>query len=170
MPLWTTRPETPADVTAVHAIVAAAFPTHDEAHLVDALRTDPHAWIDGLSMLAVDAHGTPAGHALLTRCHIDGVPALALAPCAVLPAAQRTGAGTAAIRAVLDAARTRAQENLVVVLGHAAYYPRFGFTRASAHGITAPIEVPDESLMALTLNPQHPTPTGAIRWANAFGI
>ncbi|MEU4155465.1 N-acetyltransferase [Actinoplanes sp. NPDC026670] len=170
MTTWTTRPETAADIPAIHGIVAAAFPTADEAHLVDALRTDPAAWIDGLSMLAVDPGGTPAGHALLTRCHIDGEPALALAPCAVLPAAQRTGAGSAAIRAVLAAARTRNQENLVVVLGHAGYYPRFGFTRASAAGITAPIEVPDEALMTLALDPARPTPTGTIRWASAFGI
>ncbi|MFC4068453.1 GNAT family N-acetyltransferase [Actinoplanes subglobosus] len=167
---WTTRGETPADIPAVHAVVAAAFPTADEAHLVDALRGDPHAWIDGLSMLAVDVHGTPAGHALLTRCHIDGTPALALAPCAVLPAAQRTGAGSAAVHAVLAAARTRAQENLVVVLGHAGYYPRFGFTRASGFGIKAPIDVPDEALMALVLDPSRPVPAGTIRWATAFGI
>jgi putative acetyltransferase len=167
---WTTRAEAPADIPAVHAIVAAAFPTADEADLVDALRADERAWIDGLSMLAVDDHGTPAGHALLTRCHIGGVPALALAPCAVLPAAQRTGAGTAAIQAVLDTARARGQENLVVVLGHAGYYPRFGFTRASGFGITAPIDVPDDALMALALDPAQPVPAGTIRWAAAFGI
>ncbi|SFF35017.1 Predicted N-acetyltransferase YhbS [Actinoplanes philippinensis] len=167
---WTTRPETPADIPAIHALVAAAFPTADEAHLVDALRADQDAWIDGLSMLAVDEHGTVTGHALLTRCHIDGTPALALAPCAVLPAAQRTGAGTAAIHAVLDAARARRRENLVVVLGHASYYPRFGFTRASGFGITAPIEVPDDALMALALDPRQPVPAGTIRWAQAFGI
>ncbi|WP_433797060.1 GNAT family N-acetyltransferase [Actinoplanes sp. CA-252034] len=170
MTTWTTRPETAADLPAVHAVVTAAFPTAAEAHLVDALRTDTQAWIDGLSMLAVDAHGTVTGHALLTRCHIGAAPALALAPCAVLPAAQRTGAGSAAIRAVLGAARDRRQENLVVVLGHAAYYPRFGFSRAGGFGIQAPIDVPDDALMALALDPRQPVPAGTIRWATAFGI
>jgi putative acetyltransferase len=170
MTTWSTRPETPADIAAVHDIVAAAFPTDDEADLVDALRADPHAWIDGLSMLAVDATGTPAGHALLTRCHVGDTPALALAPCAVLPAVQRTGAGAAAIAAVLDAARARGGENLVVVLGHAGYYPRFGFTRASGFGISAPFDVPDEALMALALDPSRPVPAGTIRYATAFGV
>ncbi|MEU4620492.1 N-acetyltransferase [Actinoplanes sp. NPDC023801] len=169
MSSWSTRPETPADITTVHAIVAAAFPTEAEADLVDALRSDPQAWIDGLSMLAIDATGTPAGHALLTRCHVGGTPALALAPCAVLPAVQRTGAGSAAIVAVLDAARARG-ENLVVVLGHAGYYPRFGFTRASGFGVTAPFDVPGEALMALALDPAQPVPAGQIRYATAFGV
>ncbi|MDI6105097.1 N-acetyltransferase [Actinoplanes sp. NEAU-A12] len=169
MTRWNTRPETPADITAVHAIIAAAFPTEAEADLVDALRADPAAWIDGLSMLATGTDGTPAGHALLTRCHVGGQPALALAPCAVLPAAQRTGAGSAAIRAVLDAARDRG-ENLVVVLGHAGYYPRFGFTRASGFGISAPFPAPDEALMALALDRTRPVPAGTIAYAAAFGV
>ncbi|WBL20054.1 GNAT family N-acetyltransferase [Citricoccus sp. NR2] len=126
---WSTRAERPGEVQdhdAVRAINIAAFPTPDEANLVDALRADPDAWIEGLSMLSLADDGTPVGHALLTRCTVGGQPALALAPCAVDPAHQRRGAGAAAIRAVLDAARDRG-ENLVVVLGHADYYPRFGF-------------------------------------------
>lgn len=165
-PQWTTRPETDADIAAVRRINLAAFETADEADLVDALRRDP-AWIDGLSMLAVDDSGTPVGHALLTRCHIGDTPAVCLAPCAVLPQYQRTGAGAAAIRAVLDAARRRGEQS-VTVLGHPDYYPRFGFTRASEHGVRMNIDVPDEALMVLALG-EHPIPTGAIRYAAAFG-
>ena len=54
------------------------------------------------------------GHALLTRCHVGGTPALALAPCAVLPRVQRRGAGSAAISAGLEAARPMG-EKLVLV-------------------------------------------------------
>lgn len=39
----------------------------------------------------------------------------------------------------------------VIVLGHAKYYPRFGFKPASIWGIKAPFDVPDESFMALKL-------------------
>lgn len=169
MATWTTRPETAEDIPVLRDIVLAAFPTAEEAGLVDALRADPGAWIEGLSMVAVGDDGVPAGHALLTRCHVGGAPALALAPCAVLPSAQRTGAGSAAIRAALDAARGLG-EHLVVVLGHPDYYPRFGFVPASRFGIRAPFEVPDEALMALALDPSRPVPSGTIAYPAAFGV
>lgn len=166
-PHWTARPETFADVDAVREIVLAAFDTPLEADLVDALRTDD-AWIDGLSYVSTDTADEPAGYALLTRCHIDGVPALCLAPVAVHPDHQRTGAGGAAIRAALEAAREQG-ERFVTVLGHPAYYPRFGFDRASAHGIGVTFEVPDEALMALALG-TAPLPAGTIRYAKPFGV
>ncbi|MDP9799571.1 putative N-acetyltransferase YhbS [Catenuloplanes nepalensis] len=165
---WTTRAETAADIEVIRAVTAAAFETPAEADLVDALRADP-AWIEGLSVVAVTDDGTVAGHALLTRCHIGDVPALCLAPCSVAPAHQRTGAGSAAIRAALDAARAMG-EAFVVVLGHHTYYPRFGFRRASESSIRLPIEVPDEAAMALTLDPARPLPSGTIRYAAPFGI
>ncbi|MFE6777518.1 GNAT family N-acetyltransferase [Streptomyces sp. NPDC057702] len=166
---WTTRPETAADVAAIREITLAAFPTPLEADIVDGLRADPDAWIDGLSLVAEAPDGTLAGYALLTRCRVDGAPALALAPCAVRPDAQRAGAGSAAIRAALDAARALG-ENLVLVLGHPEYYPRFGFVPASRLGVRAPFEVPDEAMMALTLDPARPAPTGTIRYPAAFGV
>ncbi|AIS02033.1 GNAT family N-acetyltransferase [Streptomyces glaucescens] len=166
---WITRAETPGDSAAVRDILLAAFPTALEADLVDALRADPAAWIDGLSVVTADGSGRLAGYALLTRCHIGDVPALCLGPCAVRPERQRGGAGSAAVRAALDAA-TKAGERYVVVLGHPAYYPRFGFTRASAHGIGLSIDVPDEALMALALGSGHPLPAGTVRYAAAFGI
>jgi putative acetyltransferase len=165
---WRTRPERPEDAEAVHRLNLAAFGRPDEADLVEALRADP-AWIEGLSLLAVDDADRPVGHALLTRCHIGDAPALALAPCAVLPGHQRTGAGTAAIRAALEAARSRG-EHAVVVLGHPEYYPRFGFDRASAAGVRVPFEVPDEALMVLGLHKGRPLPSGAVRYAAAFGL
>ena len=41
----------------------------------------------------------------------------------------------------------------IVVVGHAAYYPRFGFTPASHFGLTCPFPAPDESFLALELDP-----------------
>ncbi|XRQ15247.1 GNAT family N-acetyltransferase [Actinomadura welshii] len=168
---WRTRPEAAGDAAAVRAVVAAAFPTALEADLVDALRRDT-AWVQGLAAVAVTPRGRVAGYALLTRCRVGGAAALALAPVAVLPAWQRRGAGGAAVRAALAAARARAAgggERLVVVLGHPAYYPRFGFVRASTLGIAAPFEVPDESLMALVLDGPGPVPSGTIEYPPPFG-
>jgi predicted N-acetyltransferase YhbS len=169
MTTWTARPETADDIPVVNDILLAAFPTALEADIVDALRADPEAWIDGLSMVASAPDSTPVGYALLTRCHIDSHPALALAPCAVSPSTQRGGAGSAAIRAALAAARALG-ENVVVVLGHPDYYPRFGFTPASRFGIRAPFDVPDEAMMALALDDTRPVPTGTIHYPAAFGV
>ncbi|MBM7167808.1 GNAT family N-acetyltransferase [Streptomyces sp. G44] len=169
---WATRPETAADAAAVRALHGAAFETGAEADLVDTLRADPEAWLPGLSYVAEAPDGSVAAYALLTRCRVGGAPALALAPVAVLPEHQRTGAGSAVVRAVLDAARARG-ERLVLVLGHPAYYPRFGFEPASRYGIRPGFEVPDEAMMALVLNEpgdSGPLPRGTIRYPAAFGV
>ncbi|MEV7010327.1 N-acetyltransferase [Streptosporangium sp. NPDC051022] len=165
---WHTRPETGEDVAAIRRVLLSAFPTPAEADLVEALRADP-AWLPGLSVVAEDPAGVVTGYALLTRCHVGDVPALALAPCAVLAGSQRRGAGSAAIRAGLRAARD-AGENLVLVLGHAGYYPRFGFTRASARGIRPSFDVPDEAMMALAFDESLPVPSGTIVYPAPFGV
>lgn len=163
---WTTRAENSSDIPAIREINLAAFDTAEEADLVDALREDP-AWIDGLSLVTHDDAGVIAAYVLLTRAYIGDTPALCLGPCAVLPQHQRTGVGSAAIRAALEAARARG-EHFVTVLGHPEYYPRFGFTRAGAHGVAMKTSVPDDALMVLRLGTE-PLPSGVIRYAAAFG-
>jgi predicted N-acetyltransferase YhbS len=168
---WRVRPEsgTGADAAAVRAVDLAAFPTAEEADLVEALRADPDAWFGDLALLAEDERGRVVGHTVLTRCHVGTSPALALAPVAVLPDHQGQGVGTVLVRAALAAARTR-REHHVIVLGHPSYYPRFGFSRASVHGIKVAFDVPDEALMALTLDRSVPLPSGTIRYAAPFGL
>lgn len=166
--LWRPRPETPADRPAVRRVHLAAFETPGEADLVEALRRDPAAWLPGLSWVADAPDGSPAAHALLTRCRIGAEPAVALAPCAVLPAYQRCGAGAAVIRALLAAARA-AGERTAIVLGHPSYYPRFGFVpAASRYGILPPQPWPEEAFLALSLD-GSPPPRGTVRYAAAFG-
>ncbi|OAV59413.1 GNAT family N-acetyltransferase [Enteractinococcus helveticum] len=167
-PAWITRPETSSDIPAIHRVHRAAFETAEEAELVAALRDEPE-WIASLSVVATSDDGAIVGHALLTRCYIDEVPALALAPCAVLPSHQRSGAGSAAIRAALNAAEEQG-EAFVIVLGHPEYYPRFGFKPASPYGIKLSIEVPDNALMALSLRPDRKLPAGVVRYSAPFGI
>ncbi|WP_307712354.1 bifunctional class I SAM-dependent methyltransferase/N-acetyltransferase [Streptomyces sp. V4I23] len=178
-PRWRTRPETAADADAVRELNTAAFPTPDEAALVDALRKDGEAWLPGLSYIAEAARdtshaegcggGSPAAYALLTRCRVGDAPALALALVATAPRYRRQGAGQTVVRAVLDAARARG-EGLVVVLGHPEYYPRFGFERASRYGIRPGFEAPDEAVMALMLDGSASVPHGEIRYPAAFGV
>ncbi|HEV7626974.1 MAG TPA: N-acetyltransferase [Streptomyces sp.] len=166
---WPTRVERPDDAAAVRHINLGAFETAAEADLVDDLRRDPGAWLPEFSCLALSG-GEAVGFALLSRCHVGDTPALALGPCAVLPAHQGGGAGSAAIRSVLESAR-EAGESAVVVLGHPGYYPRFGFTPCSDFGISPPPgqEWPDEAFLALSLDGGE-LPGGTIRYASAFGI
>ncbi|WP_411110867.1 GNAT family N-acetyltransferase [Streptomyces sp. c-19] len=173
-PRWHTRTENPGDAGAIRRVVSTAFGSEagasgSEADLVDALRLDPDAWLPGLSYVAEAPDGTIAAHALITRCRVGDAPAAALAPVSVAPAYQRTGAGQAVVRAVLDAARLRG-EPLVLVLGHPEYYPRFGFVRASAYGIKPGFEVPDEAMMALVLDDSVPVPPGTLVYPAAFGV
>jgi predicted N-acetyltransferase YhbS len=166
---WRTRRETSADRGEVYALTAAAFERAAEADLVDALRVDPEAWLPDLSYVAEAPDGTVASYALITRCHVDDAPAAALAPVAVRPEYQRRGAGSAVVRAVLEAARARA-ERLVLVLGHPRYYPRFGFLPASRYGIRPGFDVPSEHLMALVLDGSSSVAPGTIRYPAAFGV
>lgn len=168
------RPEEAHDAPAIRQLLLQAFPTSAEADLVEALRANKSVWDPGVSYLAVTDEGQVIGQALLTRCWIDSAPALALAPCAVAPEFQGQGVGTAAIEAALNHARQEARTanypQAVIVLGHADYYPRFGFEKARNWGIRAPFDVPTEAFMVLNLNSEFDLPAGVVRYPSEFGI
>lgn len=127
------RPELPEDHDRVFAINAAAFPTDAEAELVEAVRRDA----DPLISLVATVGGSIAGHILFSPVTVEGEDvrrAMGLGPMAVAPEHQRQGVGSRLVRAGLDACRA-ISEHVVVVLGHAEYYPRFGFEPAPARGL-----------------------------------
>lgn len=157
------RDASPADIGAIRAVVTAAFGRPDEADLVDRLRGDG----DSLAELVADTDAGIAGHILFSRLGIGGIAGAALAPLAVAPAQQRRGLGGRLIRAGLDRCR-RLGVPAVVVLGHADYYPRFGFDAALAVLLQTPFSGP--SLMAIELAPGALAAGGALRYAPAFGI
>jgi putative acetyltransferase len=78
----------------------------------------------------------------------EAVSAVALAPVAVDPAHQRQGIGSRLIQRGLELLRNQG-EKIVIVVGHPAYYPRFGFSTLSAEGLESPF--PREAFMALEL-------------------
>lgn len=162
------RDEQPEDLAAVHALNVDAFGGGAEADLVDALRerATPH-----ISLVA-DEGGLVAGHIFFSPVTLTGhadLTVMGLAPMAVLPAMQRRGIGSALVRAGLDRCRALGS-GAVVVLGHAGYYPRFGFAPASRFGIGCEYDVPDDVFMALELAPGalHDR-SGVIRYDDAFG-
>lgn len=59
------------------------------------------------------------------------IPAVALAPMAVLPGHQRQGIGGILVRNGLGRLRETG-EQMVLVLGNPDYYPRFGFSAEKA--------------------------------------
>ncbi|WAC04758.1 MAG: N-acetyltransferase [Methanoregula sp.] len=149
----TIRPEIPADIPAIFNVNLRAFGQPAEAELVNALRREGD-FIPELSMVAVDG-GIIAGHILFPPISIDSpagrVPALALAPMAVLPEYQHRGIGSQLVRHGLAACR-RLGHHIVVLVGHPDYYLRFGFMPARRYGIEAPFPVPDEAFMVLGLD------------------
>ena len=92
---------------------------------------------------------------------------LALAPMAVLPEHQRSGAGSALVTESLRRAR-ETDFPLVIVVGHPEYYPRFGFEPAEALGLEAPFELPSEAWMAYRLPAYAPAATGTVIYPPAF--
>ena len=146
----TIRKELPDDIGAIHALNEQAFGQPNEAVLVDALRQNGGLT---LSLVAVQ-NGQVVGHIGFSPVTIEPDPpdcqALGLAPMAVLPDYQNKDIGSKLVRAGLDECRIIGVD-LVVVLGHPAYYPRFGFMPSQPHGIRWEHEVPAEAFMVMEL-------------------
>ncbi|OFW55954.1 MAG: GNAT family N-acetyltransferase [Candidatus Solincola sediminis] len=140
------------DIPSIREINLQAFGQEDEALLVERLRNSP-SFIPQLSLVAYE-NGRAVGHAMFTHLKIDAgsgsIPALGLAPVAVLPAYQNQGMGRALIERGINDSREMGHE-IVIVVGHPEYYPRFGFKPARAAGLECLFPVPDEAFMVLEL-------------------
>jgi putative acetyltransferase len=162
------RAETPEDQEAIREVNRKAFGRDDEARLVDALRDGGYA---RLSLVAEEG-GRIVGHVLFSDLSIiteaDTLHALALAPVAVLPERQRQGIGSRLIQEGLRAC-AKAGHQAVVVLGHADYYPRFGFSAGLAERLKSPFSGP--AFMAMELTPGALAGvTGKVRYPPPFGL
>ncbi len=162
------RPEAPEDAAAVRALHLAAFaPSTVEAEILDALRAAGDL-VPALTLVA-EREGAIAGHVAISRAWVEDVEVLALGPIGVLPAVQHGGIGAALMRATLAAASGTSYP-LVALLGHADYYPRFGFESADALGLACPYPVAPEHWMAYRLPAYDASVRGAFRYADAFAL
>lgn len=146
------RPEQPAFIDSIAAVHRAAFGRDAEADIYLKLRQAPD-FDPKLSLMAL-YDGKVVGHIIFSPMTIDdvaGVKAFALGPVGVLPDYQGQQIGSALIYEGLEACR-RAKSDAVFLLGHADYYPRFGFVPARAHGFQTTYDVPDENWLMLPLN------------------
>ncbi len=162
------RPEAAADIDAIDAVVRAAFGQPDEAELVAALRRAGDATVS----LVATQDDAIIGHVLYSPIRLAAAPPrvriLGLAPMAVRPDRQRAGVGTRLGQAGLAACASSGATALVV-LGHADYYPRFGFIPASQFGLRSVYDAPNEAFMALELTPGALAGvSGVVEYAPAF--
>jgi putative acetyltransferase len=161
------RDAAPSDHAAIRQVVRHAFAQDDEANLVEQLRTDGNALVElvAASDIAIQGHILYSPVAIVR----DGetLQAAALAPVSVLPGFQNKGLGGELIRA--GNARCKALGCVgVIVLGHTAYYPRFGFSPQIAESLQAPFSGPH--FMALEFELGVLAGGGRVRYAQAFGV
>ncbi|MFQ6027505.1 MAG: GNAT family N-acetyltransferase [Dehalococcoidia bacterium] len=133
-------------------MLEAAFGGSGEANLVEELQRQGAAT---LALVAV-LDGRVVGHILFSPVTIDSEwgsqNALGLGPMAVRPEHQNQGIGSSLLREGLKLCRERGHQ-IVVVLGHPAYYPRFGFRTAAPLGVRCEYDAPEEAFMVLELQP-----------------
>ena len=132
------------DLNDVLLIERLAFGYDKEANLVRDLLHD-HSARPLLSLLALK-NDRAVGHILFTKARLSGTQDTAsiviLAPLAILPDAQKQGIGGKLIEKGLELLSTSGVD-LVFVLGHPEYYPRYGFKPAGNLGFEAPYPIPD---------------------------
>ena len=141
------REEEPGDVEAIRDVNNRAFSQDLEGNLVGALRSNGAV----LLSLVATLDGRVVGHMMYSPLTIGNVAGAGLGPMAVAPEHQRQGIGSRLV-SVGNQKLKDAGCPFIVVLGHAHFYPRFGFKPASTCGITCEWDVPDDVFMVLVLD------------------
>ena len=165
------RPECEADHAVVAEVVRGAFAGHPDevASFVERIRASDQ-FIPELALVAEDSSGVIA-HLMLSWVGVEGgsrTRILNLTPMSVRPDRQRNGVGTRLIRDALRRAED-AGEPAVMVEGIPAYYPRFGFERATELGFGSPHpKIPDEAFMVRRLAGYRPDLAGQIVYPPTF--
>jgi predicted N-acetyltransferase YhbS len=165
--MTTIRQSRDSDVAAIGDVHREAFDPEQGREIVDlmnGLLADETA--RPILSLVAEVEGRIVGHVLFSAVRIPGayqhVRAQILAPLAVLPSFQGLGVGGALIREGLGQLSATGV-GLVFVLGHPAYYPRFGFQAAGRLGLTAPYPIPREHQEAWMVQELKPGQLGVVR-------
>ena len=117
------RADTASDYDAIDEINDLAFGETAPGRIIRELRQSGDALWSKIGIL----NGQPIAHVQMYRVVIDGSDiAIGLGPVSVRPAHQKSGYGSALIRACLAEADP-SKHKVAFVLGHVEYYPRFGF-------------------------------------------
>ncbi|MEM5518534.1 N-acetyltransferase [Henriciella sp. AS95] len=155
------RPARAEDADAIIALNDAAFGTPDESKIVAQLLADG----DSLASLVAHDDREILGHIQLFRILIDGDDiAAGLGPMSVTPERQKSGIGRGLIKLGMTMMEGQGRE-LVFVLGHPDYYPKYGFSPGVAARYEAPWSGP--AFMGIELSNTAPR-TGALTYPKAF--
>ena len=149
------REEIRSDFGEISALLKNAFDGLEEANLVDRIRSSNY-YIPELSIVALHKKKI-VGHILFSKIEIQNsessLSSLALAPVSVLKKFQGQGIGSELIMKGLEKAPQLGYKS-VILLGHADYYPRFGFEPTTIWEIKPPFDVPTENFMGIELVPK----------------
>ncbi|GLX68004.1 GNAT family N-acetyltransferase [Paenibacillus glycanilyticus] len=165
------RAEQPNDAESVYRIHYEAFgEREEESKMAERVRASK-GYIPELSLIATDRNGSVIGHALFSQAEVVDEDirheVIVLAPIAVKPGYQNQGIGGALIREGLRLADKRGNSH-VFLIGHPAYYPKFGFEPARPYGFELKqFEVPNEVFMVKILSPNAGI-KGELRYPQAF--
>ena len=161
------RVERPGDETAIRRVNEQAFGAPGEARLVDRLRAAHEVVVSLVAQLGDDL----VGHILFSQVTIAQAPpslrAVGLAPMCVLPEYQHQGVGSRLVDEGLAACRA-AGCDIVVVLGHVGFYPRFGFADASAAGLDNEYGATDAFMVRELREGALAHASGLVTYAEAF--
>jgi putative acetyltransferase len=144
------REEQAADIAAIREVNRRAFGQDQEADIVDALRAHGAA---SLSLVAT-LDQRVVGHIMYSPVEIGPVIGAGLGPMAVLPDYQRQRIGSRLVETGNQHLKD-AGCPFIVVLGHADFYPRFGFKPARSIGVTCEWDVPDDVFLILVLDSER---------------
>jgi putative acetyltransferase len=155
------RETSAADLNDVLLVEGAAFDGGEEVEFTRALLADPTA--KPLISLMSFIEGEPAGHILFTAARLvnSEVAVSFLAPLAVIPKFQRRGVGSSLIKNGLERL-SKSGVDLVFVVGHPQYYPRYGFTRADKLGFETPYPMSAEHADAWMVRALRPYLIGSV--------
>jgi putative acetyltransferase len=157
------RETSDADLNDILRVEGAAFDGGKEVELTGDLLADPSAK-PFLSLLAF-IDDQPAGHILFTAARLVNssreVAVSFLAPLAVVPMFQRRGVGGSLIKNGVERL-SRSGVDLVFVVGHPGYYPRYGFTPAGKLGFETPYPMAEEHAEAWMVRALRPDLLGSV--------
>lgn len=165
------RPVQVEDRVSVGRVVTSAF-GEEEGPLVARLVTELERSGRARLGLVAEVDGQVAGHVMLSQSWVDAperlVDVLVLSPLSVAPEHQRSGLGTALVRAALAAAQEEGAP-AVFLEGSPAYYGARGFSRALDHGFTRPsVRIPEDAFQVALLPAHEDWMTGALVYCDPF--